>query len=102
MSNACAAYICMRTSGVHYYCVDTVCFVVRRGNHQEIITFVKTVFILLIILYIMHLKYISCGVYFFMSFSFVQQDYIHNVPVILCDSLRHESHKPRVPCTSVM
>ena len=54
-----------------------------------------------------HLRYHAINTYFlwcvfFVSFGFVQQDYIHKVPAILCDSLRHESHKPHGPCTSGM
>jgi hypothetical protein len=64
MSSASAAYICLRTSGVHCYCVDIICFVVRRGNCQEIIPFIRIVFILLIISGIMQLIHIFCGVCF--------------------------------------
>lgn len=64
MSNVSSAYICMWTTGVHFYYVDVICFVVRRGNCQEIILFVKIVFILLIISGIMQVIYISCGVCF--------------------------------------
>lgn len=99
MSSASAAYICVGTSGVHYCCVD-ISFVVRRGNCQEIIPFIRIVFILLIISGIMQLMFFLWCV-FFMSFGFVQQDYIHKVPSVLCDILRHESHKPHGPCTSV-
>lgn len=102
MSNASAACICFRTSGVHCYRVDIICFVVRRGNSQEIIPSVKIVFISLIISGILQLIYISCGVCVFMSFGFVQQDYIQKVPAVLCDSLRKKSHKPHGPSTSVV
>jgi hypothetical protein len=53
-----------------------------------------------------HLRCHAINIYFlwsvfFMSFDFLQQDYIHKVPAILCDSLCHESHKLHGPCNSV-
>lgn len=37
-----------------------------------------------------------------MSFSFVQQDYIHKVRAVLCVSLRRESHKPHGPLPQLL
>ena len=64
MSSASAAYICVRTSGEQCYCVAIICFVVWRGNCEEIIPFIRFVFILLTISGIMQLICIFCGVCF--------------------------------------